>query len=647
MAEISNIDILIDGKYHLNYYTAESLGLTLVRKVDDFNDLSKRFGEFSYPFSVPQNKNNNIIFSHANALGKQKVFIGQKFDCTIFNNDKILLKGILELVGINTTGYDVIMHSMLSDFIDAVGDLELKDINTFKPVPFNYEQTIVDHLNYSGVCSSDTHLYEFPFVFYNTVFCPTSVFTGNTDNRGIQFYSYDKYQNHYYAFNSLNSDNEFYYHQFPPALYLLRIFEGCFNTVGWQIGGSWIQRDEIKHIIIPYVGETDVYDRCLVTGTTAMLRPELFLADGVKMIEFISGVINTFNLYFVVDAENKSITFESWNTNFNTEENPYVLDKLINASTVAITKPDGANPSIKFKDIKTSNDEGEFILGDNKVLSNNSNDANLLTFQPCTNKNFNYFFDEIGVDDDISILFGTPRVKRMYLWNEKNVSGTYIGHGAQQIFIPSITKQNVSDNNGKQFNKKDTDTNVYNTEDTIQYGGNMSLYYYYGQSKGDNNSSYFYLNIPTGNSYVIQRTKIGFASPFMMSTYRDKINNYLSQLNSGSTLERDILTCSYLQTLYSMFYRADGKIPKTPYSLVFDDDNNYHETLYTYYHKNKYDRYQNSSILSADLIMDENDWESIQLNRALIYKGEIYHLIELNFDPVKHNGSISIIKDIT
>ena len=96
-----------------------------------------------------------------------------------------------------------------------------------------------------------------------------------------------------------------------------------------------------------------------------------------------------------------------------------------------------------------------------------------------------------------------------------------------------------------------------------------------------------------------------------------------------------------------MFYRADGNIPQTPYSLVFDDDNNYHETLYTYYHKNKYDRYQNSSILSADLIMDENDWESIQLNRALIYKGEIYHLIELNFDPVKHNGSISIIKDIT
>jgi len=91
MANTTNIDIILDGKWHLEYETAESLGIKLAKKVDDQNNLSKRFGDFSYTFSVPQTKNNDVVFSHANALAKPKIFVGQKFDCIILNNDKILL----------------------------------------------------------------------------------------------------------------------------------------------------------------------------------------------------------------------------------------------------------------------------------------------------------------------------------------------------------------------------------------------------------------------------------------------------------------------------------------------------------------------------------------------------------------------------
>lgn len=68
MANLSNIDILIDNQYHLDYETAESLGLKLSKKVLDQNDLTKRFGEFSYSFSVPKTKVNSTIFNHQQRL---------------------------------------------------------------------------------------------------------------------------------------------------------------------------------------------------------------------------------------------------------------------------------------------------------------------------------------------------------------------------------------------------------------------------------------------------------------------------------------------------------------------------------------------------------------------------------------------------
>lgn len=663
MGKSNNIDIIIDGQYHLDYESPESLGIKFNRKVDDQNDLTKRFGDFSYSFSVPKTKNNSLIFKHPEAIGRQKMFYGQKYDCLVLNNTKVLIDGVIELVGMSQTTYDVVIHSKLNDFIDAVGDLELRDITTLPPIEnFNYEQTIVDWIN-ADYANSDEAVLQFPFIFYNTVYCPTSVFTGKTDNRGIQMYKYDVYQNNYYAFNTVYAGryNEFYYHQMPPAIYMLRILEGCVNTVGWQLGGSWIQKPENKMIICPFVGDSDIYDRALVTGTTGVtlptLRPELFLPEGMKIMEFISSIINTFNLYFKIIPENKTIVLEDWNTMFYTQENPYLLDNLIDSKSIKWEKPDNANPSIQFKDMKKNNDDvskGEFIMGDNMVLSNNSDSAASLTWQKCTNKQANNFWNYIGTDDDIEVEFGTPRVKRMFLWNDYDIAQNYDAYGAQTIFIPSISKQNVVDNGGKEFNKNDAHTKIYNTEDTIQYKGEMCLYYYYGRSScdvvnktGKNElQDYLYITLTTGTTFVKKYTKIGFASPFMLSTYRDNVNKFLANLSSGSTETKDIITCTYLQSLYTMFKRDDNDIPTTPYSLIFDSDNTYHETLYTYYHAKKYERMQKSVILSANIFIDENDWVEMEINRPLRYRGEIYHLVELMYDPIKRTGTIKMIKDL-
>ena len=661
MARENNIDIIIKDNDHLDYESPESLGLKLSRKVDDFNNLSKRFGDFSYTFSVPQTKNNNIIFGSPNAVGSQKIFVGKKFPCQIYNNKKLLLNGILELVGMKgDKSYDVVVHSLLSEFIDDVGDKELKDISTFEPVVWNYEKTIVDHLNANYLSSDDT-LWQFPFIFYNTVYCPTNVFTSKSDDRGIAIYPDDDYQNFYYVFNSVRKppeqNNYFFYHQFPPAFYLVRIIEGIFATVGWQIGGSWIQRPEIKMIICPFVGESDIYDQVGANGTLPVINPALFMPKGMKMIEFLSSVFNAFNLYFIIDTDNKTVVLEDWNTMFGSQNNPLNLDRFIDEKTIVKEKPDNANPSIMFGDMKKNNENDEkqeYVCGDNKVMSGYTVNAEAINWVGVSNKQFNGLFNKLGTDDEIELKLGTPRMKTSKLWNDYSIDGTDAQYGTQNTFHPIISKQNPFENNNKKFNKKDDHTFIYNTEDTIQHAGTFSMYYYYGQSSGDTVNKagkdplweWLFVHLATGVTYSLEHTKIGFCSPFMMSTYRTKIQNYLNNMTAASLDERDVLTCTYLQTIYTMFARSDNNIPTTPYSLVFDDDDTYHDSLFTVYHKNKYERYQNSNILKANLVMDENLYDALPINRPLIYKGEIYHLIDLTFDPIKKTGAITMIKDL-
>lgn len=657
MANTNNIEIIIDGNQMLDIENPESLGIKLSRKVDDMNDLTKRFGSFSYSFNVMKTKNNSRIFSHPHVKGRQKMFYGQKFNCIVLNNTRVLIDGILELIGVDDNSYKVVIHSKINDFIDAAANKKLTEISTFEPIDFDYEHTIVDWIN-AGYKNSDEAILQFPFIFYNTIYTPYSIYQGKTDDRGVQFYADDNYQNNYYIFNTVYNARrqEFYYHQLPPALYLVRILEGCVNTVGWQIGGSWMQREEVKMIICPYVGESDIYDRAGVTGSTPTLRPELFLPEDMKIIEFLSAVINAFNLYFIIDAENKSIILEDWQTMFGTQENPYNIDALINVKTIKLEKPENGNPTIKFADVKKpdAEEKAEFIMGDSMVLANNSDVAEELQWQKISTKHANDFYNKYGTDDEIEVDFGTPRVKRCKLWNDYDIQQNYDTYGTQTIFIPTIGKQTVVENNNKLFNKNTGHTKVYNTEDTIAYRGDITMYYYVGQSTSDvvnktgKNviSDYTYITITTGSTLVKMYVKIPFCTPYAISNYRANIDHFLDNMDADSIDTKDIIACTYLQATYTMFKRSDNDIVTTPYSLIFDDDDSYHDTLYTVYHKNKYERLAKSNLLVAELQMNEDDWLAMEINRPLIYQDEIYHLQSLVYDPIKKTGTITIIKDL-
>ena len=84
---------------------------------------------------------------------------------------------------------------------------------------------------------------------------------------------------------------------------------------------------------------------------------------------------------------------------------------------------------------------------------------------------------------------------------------------------------------------------------------------------------------------------------------------------------------------------------ESDYSLCFDDNGYLHDTLWSKFHKYKWDRYQNSELFSGDIIMNSYDWEQMQINRPLKYRGELYSLVAIEgFNPITQKASIKMIK---
>ena len=641
------------------------MGIKFARRVDDFNDLSKRFGDFSYTFNIPITKVNSQIFNFAAAHGKPNIFLNQSYPCQVYNNNKLLIDGTIELVGVDLQNavFNVVLHSKISEFIDYITGKNLTDLH-FPTLVFQYEKTIVDWTN-KNYKNSDEALLQFPLVFYNTFYTPFTVYSGLTSMDGNTFPDAgdNVYQNFMYMFNTTplpHTPNEMFYHQFPPAVYMVRIMQQIFADAGWTLGGSFWQNDDIKKIVCLYVGETDVYDRAGVSGHTSgftspdkALNPALFMPANIKQIDFVKGVINAFNLYFNIDIQNKIVNFESWYTWFGNRNNPVDLTDLIKRDTMVLQKADNANPSITFKP-----SGNQYILGDNYIARNYSENINSLIFYTGNPSQLQYVFNKVGSASDINIdiMFGEPQTHRMWLYQDSaDYGGT--GYGYQQIFLPMISKQTPTDNGGKPFNAGTGNTQSFNTEATIQYAGEMSMYYYLGQSTSDIYpvdsvplKDLLYINVPTGYSAIIQKMKFGYCTPWMININRVNIKEFYSGLTSQNLAfkvrGRDIVTCSYLQGAYDMLTRNDKNINQTGFSLVFDDDNTYHETLYTKFHQAKYDKYQNNNLLVADCIMTDELWNNLQINVPILYYGEIYHLVQIDsYDPINNICNITIIKD--
>lgn len=663
MANTTDIRIIIDERFNLDYEDAESLNIKFNRVVEDFTDLSKRFGEFSYTFSLPKTKTNVMAFDYATVKGKRRLFEGTQKPCRVYNKSRLLLDGVVELRSVTTNTLELAFYSKFTQLLDDLKGLNgreksLKDIISLGNIEdFNYESSIRAHIN-SQFTEASTD-YQFPFAFYSTMWTPNSILsTTGSDFNGNTFDIPDNFlQNYYYIIssNSLSNINQFYFHQFPIGLYLLPVFEAMLRDAGWTLGGQFFKRPEIAKIMIMYAGDNDIYDQAIgcpedtldaCTGVTNNLWLPTFLPD-IKQTDFLKGLMNMFNLYFTVDTQNRIINFETWSTLFEATIDPYDITDKVFLDTVNFKRIDNYDPTIRFED-----QENMRVLGDNKVLMSNETNAKDCDLEDTEDLYADLVFNKIGSTSEIQLPFGAPTIARKYLRQEVTFGDTDIGKNDLVIFLPQLTSQTPQDNDNKPFYKSTGDTFVQNDESTIKYKGTPCLMWYYGQSNSNikqvgsiNNDQFMYQRIGSAAT----KSKITFANPFtlLQGFALDQINSYLS----GSTKiakSKTTAEISYLKGLHYNIGRVNGDVDNVPpYSLTFGDDDTYHKTLYTEFHRKKYNLFSQSEMMEAEMRMNEVDWNEMQINRTIEYDDEYYIISAIReYDIVQGRAKIELIKKL-
>lgn len=622
-------NIRIVTKYgELYYKSVEDLNILFNRIVDDFTDVENRYGEFSYDFFLPNIKQNASIFDYVIQHGRKKVFRkNQDIPCKVYNNNELILNGIISLIGISEEGYRCKFNSNFTALIDILQEKKLNEL-TFPLIEWNYEETIIDHI-LANYADADETIYQFPLSFYSTKYAEEDLYKTPdiSDSEGILFRTDNARQNFYYFLNSLttNKFNRTFYHEMPPAVYLVSIVKQIIEEAGYSLGGQFFEQDNIKKIIYVYAGEDDIYDKAtgVYSGsTTLQLQLGKFLPD-LRQSDFIQSIINMFNLYMIV--EGNVVKFETYKNLFGDVSNPYDLTDKIDEKTIEFEYA-YYNPSITFE---VSNNEE--VLGDSKVMSGNTE-----TFVKNDNIYFNETFNYVGDEGNLRIRFAEPNISVKRLWNDYDISGNTTSSGATNIYLPMLSKQTIYNNEGKPFNKNAEDNYLFNNESSITFRGTGTLMYYYGIST----NPHHYINIYTGTT--INRIPIPIVSPFQFKAFRDDISDVITGMTVSTINTKEAVVASYLKSLEIML---GGDISKeTDYSLVFDDTY-LHDTLYTTYHQRKYDRYMNSEMLTADVRLTPYDWQQLQINRPVRYNKELYHIVSIeSYDIVNQVGIIKLIK---
>ena len=680
MSNIHRIRILTElGE--LEYRDVEDLNINFSRIVDDFTDVGNKFGDFSYEFNLPITKQNSWVFGAPESIGAKNFFYkNRNISCQVFDNNELILDGLINLEEITLDSYKCKFYSKFKELVDTINENSstgeqktLRSLN-FTPIyNWDYETSIIAHIQANYQNSDETN-HQYPLSFYSTFYCQEHFLTGKTDYKGYTFSADRPHQNYYYLMNIMDLNiNRIYYHQVPPALYLVSIVEQILDDAGWKLGGQFFNDPDIKRILLLYNGEDDIYDKAIsnteiFSGSTPVdLHLEQFLPD-ISQSEFLLGVMNMFNLYFIIDIQNKEIRFETYDTLFRytDEVDPYDITKKIDlgSSLYGFSYFMSNNPTIKFK--PSGNRE---VFGDNRVMTGATDNAFEQDWVSTSDKTFNQTFNRIGFTEQsnvnlnqyvatiesIDIPFAEPTVKRHFVYNDADIDNTPQSAEYHSIYLPLLSKQTVADNNNMKFNRNITDTHVFNNESSIKFQGDPCLMYYYGlpttdvenkSGKGPLPHYMFYCMFDhSGNTrYNVQ---IPVVSPFQLKTYRDEIDQWLTGVTISTIDDRRTTVASYLQGLWQMMTASSGVTGTTEFSLVFDDNGYFHQTLWSKFHKYKWDRYQQSELLTANIHMTSYDWNQLQINRPIKYRGELYSLVEISgFNPVTQVGQIKIIKKL-
>lgn len=714
MANNTDIQLILDNGGHIDYRSGDDLGINLNRIADDFQKPDTKFGDFSYTFAIPKTKNNLIVFEYPDTKGRTKIFVGKMFGCKLILNNKVLNDGVIKLTSITPNDLNVQFFSRLPEFVEAVADLNVADLDIapIQVLPggttFGQGKIVADHIekNYQNC---DETPFQFPLVFYRTFHAPAESLVYYSQPAGKLFLSSTSAttENLHYMyvdwFNTVpltGTRNFMFYHQFPPSFYMISLLRGIFESIGWELGGNFHNIPSIKKILLLYVGE-------VVTGSITIGGWDLnkYLPK-VKAIDFLKNIIKTFNLYFTIDYDSKTFVLNDYETLYSGNANPKDITQLVDAASWRKDNVLDSNIQVLFKDTDNNSQFAGNNLGLNPAIAYFSIDEGetAVTGSPrnifglSTKQNLNPPYDSVYVENYnpnvktefdskvtgtkvIQSEFAAPTLNTMLMHVTYNrVGSAYSGQTAEiYVSVPLMSAQTESDNKGYKFSEDSGSTFIENSPQSMVFDGEMTMMYYYGQAQYDwvgksrntltfpdqfsgEMRDWMYVNIITGGTISIptgKRVIMPVTSPYKLVNLFERnlvidrlFEDYGDPYLSFDALARNTvkgMEVDGLMRTYMMAGRvADNSYDTTDFHLIFcEDEDLLFPTIYTKFHKPKYDGATEGYLFKAKMRMSETDYAEMSFNRTIMYDDELYRLVSIkNFNPIKGEANIELLKKI-
>ena len=215
----------------------DDLDLRLNYQINDIRDVEKRATNFSYSFTIPGTKDNNILFGHIYEVGNDNVSYNpnKKADVQVYVDGNQVITGFLQLLGINRTNEDKIVYEVailgnIGNLFSDIGEAELTDLD-FSEYNHKYTRIIQGYSNIGRI-------------FINGIFTDLGYFGGaNPVGRGYM-YPYINY--------GVGSPTNRTTESFFPALYVKEYVDKIFQSAGYTYKSDFFSSSFFKSLVIPF-----------------------------------------------------------------------------------------------------------------------------------------------------------------------------------------------------------------------------------------------------------------------------------------------------------------------------------------------------------------------------------------------------------
>lgn len=294
----NSLEIYINGEL-IDYSDDNDFPLRLYRKAIDFKDPASRKGENTYTIKLPNTLNNQRIFGSLQQLDEIFKFRrGQVWNCVVNNGSQTVINGIFYLTKVNEIeieGYITAHNGEIGGLLDGKS---LRDLTGLE-YEFTCWESMRENIQ-NQILNLDTHyssLVCYPLVSYGKYFIaniwgeglviPASYY-GNASFGNINISPKLIFGIEEYSLTD-NSNTYLYFQDVPPSHYIKPILERIFFDAGFTVAGSWIEKQETKRLIMPYVGERDVIYNWELIGKAQAVNSDIQFVGSVLYFENYSG----------------------------------------------------------------------------------------------------------------------------------------------------------------------------------------------------------------------------------------------------------------------------------------------------------------------------------------------------------------------